>query len=193
MDYKKLEELNKLRQSGALTDEEFEREKQKMMNEDAPAATAPMENITLPLGLSESAYLALMSFLILIPYAGWLIPIILWIIGKEQSDLVNRQGKYILNWYISWFIFSFILVIFFVVSFVIGVGSIASLAGLSGIDDLSPTAVAGLLSGGGGAIGITIVILCIISVLSILFPIIGGIKGLNKQAWKYPLSIPFLK
>lgn len=191
MDYKKLEELNKLRQSGALTDEEFEREKQKMMNEDAPAA--PMENITLPLGLSESAYLALMSFLILIPYAGWLIPIILWIIGKEQSDLVNRQGKYILNWYISWFIFSFILVIFFVVSFVIGVGSIAGLTGFSHIDDLSPTAIAGLLSGGGGAIGITIVILCIISVLSLLFPIIGGIKGLNKQAWKYPLSIPFLK
>ena len=29
MDYKKLEELNRLRQSGALTDEEFEQEKQK--------------------------------------------------------------------------------------------------------------------------------------------------------------------
>ena len=32
MDYKKLEELNRLRQSGALTDEEFEQEKQKILN-----------------------------------------------------------------------------------------------------------------------------------------------------------------
>ncbi|MCS2832910.1 DUF4870 domain-containing protein [Bacteroides fragilis] len=26
-----------------------------------------------------------------------------------------------------------------------------------------------------------------------MFPIIGGIKGLNGKTWKYPLSIPFLK
>lgn len=189
MDYKKLEELNKLRQSGALSEEEFEQEKKKLFDMDETAT--PMENITLPLGLSESAYLALMSFLILIPYAGWLVPIILWIIGKEQSELVNRQGKYILNWYISWFIFSFILVLFFIITLIIGVGSIASLTAIADGGDISPTLVAGLLTSSG--VGIFLIILCIISLLSLLFPIIGGIKGLNKQAWKYPLSIPFLK
>ena len=35
MDYRKLDELNKLRLSGALTDEEFEREKQKLFAEEA--------------------------------------------------------------------------------------------------------------------------------------------------------------
>lgn len=188
MDYKKLEELNRLRQSGALTEEEFEREKQKSMNEDAATTS-----VSLPLGLSESAYLALMSFLILVPYLGWLVPIILWIIGKEQSELVNRQGKYILNWYISWFIFSFILMLFFVISLVTGVGSVANLAFLSDVDDISPTIVAGLLAGDGIRIGIMFIILCVMSLLCLLFPIIGGIKGLNTETWKYPLSIPFLK
>lgn len=191
MDYKKLEELNRLRQSGALTEEEFEREKQKVMNEDT--VTTPVADVTLPLGLTESAYLALMSFLILIPYLGWLVPIILWIIGKEQSKLVNHQGKYILNWYISWFIFSFILTLFFIISLVIGVGSVANLASLSDIEDISPTIVAGLLTGGGIGIGIIFIILCVMSLLCLLFPIIGGIKGLNTQTWKYPFSIPFLK
>ena len=34
MNYKKLDELNKLRQSGALTEEEFKTEKQKLFAED---------------------------------------------------------------------------------------------------------------------------------------------------------------
>lgn len=188
MDYKKLEELNKLRQSGALTDEEFESEKQKLMNEDASTVSA--EKGTLPLGLSESAYLALMSFLILIPYAGWLVPIIAWIIGKDQSELINRQGKYILNWYISWFIFSIILAIILIISLIMGVGSITSFASMTNEDDISPALISTLFTSGGA--GISAILLCIISLLSLLFPIIGGIKGLNNQTWKYPLSIPFL-
>jgi uncharacterized protein len=36
-------------------------------------------------------------------------------------------------------------------------------------------------------------LLGILVVLTIVFPIIGGIKANNGEAWKYPLSIPFLK
>ena len=31
------------------------------------------------------------------------------------------------------------------------------------------------------------------SEVAAIYPIIGGIKGLNGKTWKYPLSIPFLK
>ena len=57
MDYKKLEELNNLRLSGALTEEEFEAEKKKLYDEDFPPIAEP-----LPLGLQESSYLGLMYF-----------------------------------------------------------------------------------------------------------------------------------
>lgn len=174
MDYKKLDELNKLRQSGALTEEEFENEKQKLFSENETCNSSPNEEI--PLGLQENSYLALMSFLILVPYVGWIIPIVLWAMGKNSSEQINKQGKYILNWYITWFIFGIIF-------------AIALLASL-------PVAI---ISGYGSPFGIfgsifwLLPVTAIVGIICLIFPIIGGVKGLNGQAWKYPLSIPFLK
>ncbi|MBB4043473.1 hypothetical protein GGR06_001255 [Bacteroides reticulotermitis] len=169
MDYKKLDELNRLRQDGALTDEEFDREKQKLFEEDALNSNRPVEER--PLGLQESSYLGLMSFLIMVPYVGWIIPIVLWVLGKNSSEQIDKQGKYILNWYITWFIFG-------------GVFLLIMLAGF-------PSAFFG-----GNFIGPLFWIAPIAiayGILTLAFPIIGGIKGLNGQVWKYPLSIPFLK
>lgn len=98
MDYKKLDKLNKLRQSGALTEEEFENEKRKLFSENETCNSCSNEKI--PFGLQENSYLTIMSFLILVPYIG---------------------------------------------------------------------------------------------ITYLIFPFIGGVKGMNGQVWKYPLSIPFLK
>lgn len=176
MDYKKLDELNKLRLSGALTDEEFEREKQKLFEEDTVNNESQPAQ-PLPMGLPESSYLALMNFLILVPYVGWIIPIVMWAMGKNASEQINNQGKYILNWYITWFIFGMIFVIAMVASLpaaIITGGSANPMSIIGSVFWLLP-------------------ISAIIGILCLVFPIIGGIKGLNGQAWKYPLSIPFLK
>ncbi len=178
MDYRKLDELNKLRLSGALTDEEFEREKQKLFEEDkedAANSARPMQ--TIPMGLQESSYLGLMSFLILVPYVGWVIPIVLWVMGKDASEKIKKQGAYILNWYITWFIFGTIIAIIMGISIPFTIMNGGS---------IGPGGIFGNIFGI-GAIAIIIGILCL------AFPIIGGIKGLNGQTWKYPLSIPFLK
>ncbi|WP_294476957.1 DUF4870 domain-containing protein [uncultured Bacteroides sp.] len=179
MDYRKLDELNKLRLSGALTDEEFEREKQKLFDEeekeDAADNVRPVQ--PLPMGLQESSYLALMNFLMLVPYVGWIIPIILWIMGKDASENVRKQGCYILNWYISWFIFGILLVIAICASIPVAIlsgGSIGTYGVVGSVFWILPVTI-------------------IIGILFLAFPIIGGIKGLNGQTWKYPLSIPFLK
>lgn len=174
MDYKKLDELNKLRQSGALTDEEFEREKQKFFEEEALNSS---RSTSIPLGLQESSYLALMNFLILIPSIGWLIPIVLWVMGKDSSERINAQGKYILNWYITWFILGALLII-------------TTLILLIGGGAMHPSAAIGGFFIGGF---FWIPIVAIFGILALAFPIIGGIKGLNGQVWKYPLSIPFFK
>lgn len=178
MDYRKLEELNKLRLAGALTDEEFEREKQKLFEEDekAKAAESTFPGQELPLGLQESSYLALMNFLILVPYVGWILPIVLWILGKDASEKVKKQGAYILNWYISWTIFAIILIIAFIASV--------------------PAAIVGGNFGTFGMFGSVFWILpvtIIVAILCMVFPIVGGVKGLNGETWKYPLSFSFLK
>ena len=175
MDYKKLDELNKLRQSGALTDEEFDREKQKVFEEEALNSNRPAEE--LPMGLRESSYLGLMSLLILLPYVGWMIPIVMWAIGRNASEQINKQGKYILNWYITWFIFGVTFVLTLLAGFPAAIISdhVTSMA----------TVIGGLLW--------VLPIPIIFGILSLVFPLVGGIKGLNGQVWKYPLSIPFLK
>lgn len=168
MDYKKLEELNRLRQSGALTEEEFEAEKKKLYDEDFPPIAEP-----LPFGLQENSYLGLMNFLIFVPYIGWIIPLILWIMGKDKSEKIDEQGKYILNWYISWFIFGFILMIIFFAVFIPGIiGGIGSPLGF--IFTIWPVTL-------------------VIGIMAVAFPIIGGINGLNGKTWKYPLSMRILK
>lgn len=68
MDYEKLEQLKRLHDSGALNDEEFEKEKKKILDEEAAAKPTAV----LPMGLTENAYLALMNFAMFIPYVGWI-------------------------------------------------------------------------------------------------------------------------
>lgn len=175
MDYKKLEELNNLRQAGALTEEEFEREKQKLFAEDCATEEKAAQ---LPLGIDETAYLALVNFLLLIPTIGWIASIILWIIGRPGSEKLNRQGKYIFNWLITWILIGIILTFAWILSLT-----------TASIGIIHNTTYAS------GAIGIMILILITIALclLTLIFPIIGGIKGLNGDTWKYPVSIPFLK
>ena len=158
-----------LQKPGKLTDEEFEQEKQKILNKETPKGI---------LGLSENSYMGIMNFVLLIPTWGWIISIIAWIVGKDKSEAVSTQGKYIFNWLISWSIYTLIIGLIFAGQFIGGIiGAIAS--------PLS------LLSGSLFNIGTLPFVLLFI--LYFVFPIIGGVKGLDGKLWKYPLSIPFLK
>ena len=186
MDYEKLEQLKRLHDSGALNDEEFEKEKKKILDEE----DAGKPTTVLPMGLTENTYLALMNFAMFIPYVGWIAPIVLWIMGKESSAPVNRQGKYILNWYISWFKYGIVQTVLFIIFMFSGIVSISDMNYEN--DQSSPLAVLLSIFGGGAGI-LLLLILGVGCFLCLLFPIIGGIKGLNGKTWKYPLSIPFFK
>jgi uncharacterized protein len=171
MDLKRLEELNRLRREGALTDAEFEAEKQKLMGDDAAphAATRP----EVPFGLSEGTCMALMNFLILVPSIGWICPIVLWLMGRDASRKVDVQGRYIFNWYLTWVIACFTLGVLALLSVVLCLPATCSLAAF-------PVAMV-----------VLIIATIALALLFLIFPIIGGIKGLDGQEWKYPLSIPF--
>lgn len=153
MNYKRLDELNNLRQSGALTEEEFQREKQKLF--DQPGST---NNSGIPFDLSESAYLGLMNFVFLVPTVGWILSIIAWVIGKDKSPKIDEQGKNLVNFMLSYALYG---LIFFC--------SILMIIGLVFI----PAAVIG-------------------GILVFILPIIAGIKGLNGETWRYPITIEFI-
>lgn len=157
------------------------------------------ENIPLPLGIPENSYLALMSFLILLPCIGWIIPLILWIMGKDLSQQINRQGKYIINWFISWIVYGAIIGTALTVSVLQALSeSFISPNPIPEGDNIFPffliyifgDIIGNFLLGSGG---IFLFLSVVAGIIVFVTPIIGGIKGLNGQAWKYPLSIPFLK
>ncbi|NQV35684.1 MAG: DUF4870 domain-containing protein [Phycisphaeraceae bacterium] len=52
----------------------------------------------------------------LIPGPGWLVPLILWLIKKDESPAIDAHGKVILNWVISEVIYLIVAsLLFFVV------------------------------------------------------------------------------
>ncbi|HRZ98933.1 MAG TPA: DUF4870 domain-containing protein [Paludibacter sp.] len=107
MDYDKFKSLLELKKNGDITEEEFEREKAKLMNED------PVKNQTntqKPLfGLEENNYLMLMHLSQfagwIVPFLGYAMPVIMWFLNKDTNANVDRHGKNIINFTISFLIY----------------------------------------------------------------------------------------
>lgn len=73
-----------------------------------------------PWGIEHKTFLTLMHISQLagyiIPYAGLVLPILMWAMNKESSKEIDRHGKVILNWMITVLIAS---VICFVLTFIL--------------------------------------------------------------------------
>ena len=71
-EYEKLKKLEELKTNGTLTEEEFQREKERILNEETRQTGKAPASTKQPLfGLQENAYLMLMH---LSQFAGWILP-----------------------------------------------------------------------------------------------------------------------
>jgi len=106
MNYDDLKTLDELRRNGAITEEEYEREKQKFFNRPENSQTTNSNQL---LGLSENSYIALMHISqfagIIVPGLGFIVPVILWAMNKDYNAKVNSVGKHIINFMISMLIY----------------------------------------------------------------------------------------
>ena len=114
MKYEDLKILDDLREKGSITEEEYQREKAKILSDTPPSSSHSPG--TKPLfGLAENTYLMLMHISQLlglaIPLAGFAAPIILWITNKDTHERVDLHGKNILNFIISYLIYSTVLAV----------------------------------------------------------------------------------
>jgi len=126
MNYEDLKTLDELRRNGTITEEEYQREKDKIFNQsnDSPF-----------LGMSENSYVALMHISQLggyvLPGLGFFLPLILWLINKDNNTRVNANGKEIMNFIISMIIYaviSGILCIILVGFFLLGLIAVLHIA-----------------------------------------------------------------
>lgn len=113
MKYEDLEKLNNLREKGAITEEEYRREKEKILN--SPSYDKPNEL----LGLDLNTYCMLIhlsQFLgFIIPLAGFAAPVVLWILNKDKYPEVSAHGTVVVNWLLSSLIYYGIFTILMIV------------------------------------------------------------------------------
>jgi len=110
-----LERLDQLHASGSLSDSEFQLAKEKLIQGGAQPPTKT--GGTMIHGIEERTYCTLMhiSQLLVMSGVGIVVPIMMWILAKENSVMVNRHGNRMMNWIISGFIYG---VAAFLLSFV---------------------------------------------------------------------------
>ena len=114
MKYDDLKILDELREKGSITEEEFEREKAKILADDNSNYSKALYNKPL-FGMAQNTYLMLMHLSQfaswLIPYIGIIIPILMWTTNKDNNAEVDRHGKNILNFNISYAIYSVVAIV----------------------------------------------------------------------------------
>jgi uncharacterized Tic20 family protein len=104
MNYDDLKKLDELRKNGAISEEEYQREKEKFFNQPDNSSFAK------PLwGLEENSYIALMHISQLagyiLPGLGFIAPVVLWMMNKDNNAKVDSAGKDILNFMLSLLIY----------------------------------------------------------------------------------------
>ncbi len=159
-----LERLQRLREQGALSDEEFQQAKQRVLEQ--PGAAGWLENIRRVLGVSGlsdeeiarnwAMHLHLSQLLgYAVPILGLVVPILIWQIKRTDIPDLDRHGRIVLNW---------------IVTSLIGLVVLSVLAWF--------------------LIGIPL--LFIWGLLCVLFPLFGAYKASQGQVWQYPLAIRFV-
>lgn len=118
--YEKLQKLKELLDKGVLTDEEYQKEKEKLLNDKGVTQSSNHQATTgRPMnGMDENTYLMLLHLSqfagYIVPVLGFVLPVILWNNEKDRNANVDRHGKNILNFIISYL---FYMTILFILSF----------------------------------------------------------------------------
>jgi uncharacterized Tic20 family protein len=157
MNYDDLKTLDELRRTGAISEEEYQKEKEKFFSRTENSRTTNSNPL---LGMNENYYTALMHISqfagVVVPGFGFAAPIILWVMNKDNNAKVDATGKHIINFMISMFIYY---------------------------------AISGVLC----CFVIGFPMLIVLGIMQVVFIIIATIKANSGEAWKYPLTIDFLK
>jgi uncharacterized protein len=123
-----IEKLNKLKQAGAITEEEYQSAKASLLKKDESIGEK-LNFVVRNVSSDENMWSMFMHFSqlcgFLIPLAGLIVPIVMWQVKKDQSDIIDRHGRNIVNWIITEIIF--VAAFFILVRIFIGIPLLAVL------------------------------------------------------------------
>lgn len=110
MNIEKLEKLNDLKEKGIITEEEFQLQKAKILNE--PELTEVIVGNSAKLDFSDTKTYCMFMHLaqfcaFILPILGWVVPLVMWLTRKEDEQ-IDQQGRVIFNWILSALIYGFV-------------------------------------------------------------------------------------
>lgn len=112
----KIDQLERLRDLGSISEDDFRKAKEKLMGD--PSMQNKGHGPILIHGIEERTFCTLMHISQLLNYSviGVIVPIVMWILGKDKSQMVSRQGNRMMNWIISSFIYGCIAAVLCIVA-----------------------------------------------------------------------------
>jgi uncharacterized Tic20 family protein len=116
MRYENLERLNNLREKGAITEEEYQREKDRILN--TPGTVYSRSDYW---GMDLNTYCMFLHLSqlagFIFPFAGLIMPIVMWSANKDKNPVIDQHGRIVINWVISSVIYvvSFIILCFILI------------------------------------------------------------------------------
>jgi uncharacterized Tic20 family protein len=127
-----LEKLNELYRNGALSDEEFAKAKEALINKQQSAGQKIKQSIDDVSGNNETwgLLIHITQFCgYVLPLAGWIVPLMLWLIKRNESHVIDLHGRVVVNWLISELIyaivFGFLCIIVIGIPFLVVLGVLA--------------------------------------------------------------------
>ncbi len=130
---------------------------------------------------SMLVHLSALSSLVTSGFGGILGPLIVWLIFRGKSDMVNFHGKKALNFNISFFIYFIVLLIVMIPFFVIGT-----------IADIEQEIVAGFWETL-ALLGVSLFLMVILGIVWIIWTIVAAVRASRGDPPGYILAIPFLR
>jgi uncharacterized Tic20 family protein len=104
-----IQKLNELKQAGAISEQEYQDAKESLLAQNRPA-----EQQIPPAGMDVNTWglcLHLSQFMTyVLPLAGLIVPLILWQVKKDESAIIDRHGKIVMNWILTEFVLLLIIV-----------------------------------------------------------------------------------
>ena len=106
-----IQKLNDLKQSGAISEDEYQQAKQSLLRQHQTAGEKLGKaggDISSDVNM-WSMFIHLSQFCgYVIPLAGLIVPIVLWQIKKSDSEIIDKHGRIVVNWIITEFIYGIV-------------------------------------------------------------------------------------
>ena len=129
----------------------------------------------------------------IIPFGGFIFPIIIWSSKKNDSEFIDANGKQALNFQLSMFLYTLLLLLISIPVLLYSIFKNVSYEDLENgnfvFDQLSTGYITGIVI----IAAVAFMLLCFSKITEFILVIIAGVKASNGESYKYPLTINFFK